>query len=88
MWAERWEGLGTGAGAGVGGEVTCASCSWASVLLSSLLSLMALDSASLSAPDTFSSSACGKGAPSSVGFHPADPAAPPPPHPTTRLVGM
>jgi hypothetical protein len=36
------------------------SCSWDSALLSSLPSLMALDSASLRAVDTLSSSACGK----------------------------
>lgn len=41
-------------------RVTWVSCSWDSALLSSLPSLMALDSASLSAVDTLSSSACGE----------------------------
>lgn len=74
--SQGWAGGRVGPG-GLGAEgwagVTWASCSWASVLLSSLLSLIALDSASLRAPDTFSSSACGEGAPSSGGFCPADP---------------
>lgn len=66
-------GDGHGAGCGGGAGLTWASCSWASELLSSLLSRMALDSASLRAPDTFSSSACGEGAPSNGAFRPADP---------------
>lgn len=44
-------------GAGETSRVTWVSCSWDSALLSSLPSLMALDSASLSAVDTLSSSA-------------------------------
>lgn len=47
-------------GVGETSRVTWVSCSWDSALLSSLLSLMALDSASLRAVDTLSSSTCGK----------------------------
>lgn len=56
-----------------GAGLTWVSCSWVSELPSSLLSRMTLDSASLRAADMFSSSACGEGAPSNGGFHPADP---------------
>lgn len=76
---------GEGAGLMRGTGVTWASWSWASMLVSSLLSRMALDSASLRAPDTFSSSACGEGTPSNSGFQPADPGAPQPQIPTSHM---
>lgn len=65
LWVEGTEGVRWSRRQGRGwrwgtSRVTWASCSWDSALLSSLPSLMALDSASLSAVDTLSSSACGK----------------------------
>lgn len=77
-------GLGWGAGGEMGAGVTWASWSWASMLVSSLLSLMALDSASLRAPDTFSSSDCGEGASYNGSFLPADPPVYLPQIPTTH----